>query len=557
MSAQTNNPVRVPPPRRRMVRQMLVVLALAVAIRLPLTQFPMGPSAGTIGYVGQRWLEGAVPYRDAWDHEAPGLYLLSGVTVRYLAPAGARLEQALANLLVGQPGASPRVTPGEAMPETCRVVMMALDLIGVLLVYAFVRAWCGHTEAVVAAGVCGFFGGALLVQGDCLGPWPAVNCLVITAMLAALRSEGRDARWLLASGLLAGLAACFELLALFYALAIVAWAAATRWGVDGWGRRWVLRPALVLGAAAVPLAGFAVYFWSRGALHELWRSAVVYNVLYRWLPVALRTPGYHWQVVRSLAPEQGALWLFAGGWALHAFSVGFSPQTRLVAYWGVAALAAALTTRQVVPADFLQVVPPLAIGAALAATNPSERFMTRDARGRLETRSIMLALLAAGMAAGFVYTEWRAYHTYASRAEDRAERAAATVADMIRDRTMPGHPIYVWGAGPQIYVLADRPAAHRIFYNRPLNASRVVKEYFGLGVFEDICRALIRAEPVFFVTTEDALPEAPDLEGPLSLWFRFMRERVEGRERYEGKPWRMEETRPYLLYVRKDRSLMP
>lgn len=535
---------------RRALHHFLAVLALAVLVRLPLLQFPMGTKAGTIAYVGQRWLEGAVPYRNAWDHRPPGLYLLSGFVVRRLAPLGAAAEQALLRLFAGRDAPLVRVTPGEAMPEVCRLAMWALDLLTVMLVYCLVRLWCSHREAAVAAAICAFFGGGFLIQGDCLGSGHAVSCLSTVAMLAALRSEGRRLGWLALSGLACGLATTFNYLAALYSLAIVLWAAATTRGSAPALARWLLRPAVVLGALLVPMAAFAAWFWSQGAFTDLWRSTVVYNVLYRWFPLAVRTPSYHWDVVRSLAAEQGALWLFAGGWAIHAFSIGFSPQTRLVAYWALAAVAAAMVTRQVEAAHFQQTVPPLAIGAALAVTNPSERFLTRDERGRLETRSLVLLLLTAGLATAFLYSEYRAFRTHASRSELREERAAASVADMIRDRTMPGHPIYVWGTGPQIYVLADRPAAHRIFYNRPLNVPWVVDEFFGgTAVFDEIQRALMKLEPAFFVTTEAALTRDPQREGTIRQWFVFLKDHYE--------PWRLDATGPFIVYIRKDRKLLP
>jgi len=536
--------------RRRALHYLVAVVALSVLVRLPLMQFPMGTSAGTVGYVGQHWLEGGVPYRDAWDYRPPGLYLLSGVVVRQLAPLGAAAGQGLLRLFLGSRDNAVRITSAEAMPKTCRLAMMFFDLLAVLLVYRLVRLWCGHTEALVAAGVCGFFGGAFLVQGDCLGAGPPMNCLLVAAMIAALRSHGRRPLWLALAGLACGLAACFEQLALLYAVALVVWAAAVRRGADGALRRWLLRPALVLVAALVPLACFGLYFWAQGAFTEFWRSAVVYNVLYRWFPMAMRSPSYHALVLRSLTPEQGALWLFAAGWAIHAFSVGFRPQTRLVAYWGVAAVLAALAARHVEAAHFLQTVPPLAIAAALAITNPSERFTVRDERGRIQTGSAVLLLLAAALAFGFFYTEYKAFKTHSARTEVNDERVAASVADTIRDRTTHGHPIYVWGAGPQIYVLADRPAAHRIFYTRALNVPWIVEEFFGgLEVFEDISRTLQRVEPVFFITTDAALPGDPAREGPLQDWFRYMR------GHYVEPLRKMKETWPFLLYVRKDRAL--
>ena len=535
--------------RRRAFHKMVVVVALAMLVRIPLLSLPMGQSAGRAAYMGQRWFEGAIPYRDSWDSRAPALYLVSGAIVRKVAPLGAALEQGLLNLFLGQHAEPTRITAGEAIPETARAVMLAISLATLLVVYGLVRQWCNRTEAVVAAGLCGFFSGAILVQGDCLEPGPPMTLLVALAVLAALRGQRGRWPWLAASGLAGGLAMCFEPLALLYVVALALWVAAASGGSAA--RRWVLRPSLLLLAAMVPVACFVAYFWRHGALWDLWRSAVVYNAFYRWLPIAHRTPLTHWSVVRALAPEQGALWLFAGGWAVHAFSQGFRRETGLVALWCAVAVAAAMATRQVETADFLQTVPPLAIGAALAATNPSERFLARDERGRIELRSGILLLLAIGLAYGFYHTERRAYLAQASREEISTDRAAVRVADLIRDHTMPGHSIYVWGRDPQIYVLADRPAAYRIFYNRPLNVPWLVDEYFGHGIYEDLYWTLVREPPAFVVVTERYLPERLEELGPLAPWFYFMRENY--------VQWKIVDAQDtsFIIFARKDRAGIP
>ena len=537
--------------RRRAFHQMFIVVGLAVLVRIPQLRFPMGVTAGTAAYVGQQWLErGAVPYRDAWDYHAPGHYLLCGAAVRWVAPVVARAEQWLARVAAGHHGSVLRVTVGEAMPEACRAVMLAVGLATMFVVYRFVRRWSGRTEAVTAAGLCGFFTGTLLVQGDCLEAAEGMTLFVAVAMWAAVRSEGRRALWLAVSGLAAGVAACFEPLAVVYVAALLLWVAAANGGV-GRLKRWVLRPSVLLIGAALPVACVAAYFWRHGALDALWRNAVVYNALYRWLPMAHRTPSSQWQTIRAMAPEHGALWLFAGGWALHAFSMGFRRETGLVALWGLASLVATFAVRQVVPAHFLQTVPPLAVGAALALTNPTERLLARDERGRVEARSAVLVLLALVFVAAFVYAERRAYLAQVSRKDLSTDQAAERVADMIRDHTMPGHSIYVWGVGPQVYVLADRPAAHRMFYNRPLNVAWLVREFFGEGIFEEIYWKLVREQPVFIVTTEEFLPDEPEPRGPMRDLFRFLREHYDLWQIVDAKPY------SFAIYARKDRALLP
>jgi len=531
---------------RRALYWMLAVVALAVAVRLPLLAFPMGESAGTAAYVGQRWLDGAVPYRDAWDYRAPGLYLLSGIIARRIAPLTASAEEGVLRLFQGSKAM--RVRVGEAIPETGRLVALAIDLATVLLVYQFVRRWCKRTEAVVAAGVCAFFGGAMRVQGDCLDPQHAMTLFVALSMLAALRSDGQRWPWLALSGLAAGLATCFEALAVLYLLALMAWVVATNGGSRSGLTRWVLRPAVMLLAGAAPVGAFVLYFWLHGALGELWRSAVVYNVLYRWLPLAAGE-ARHWSAIRSLAPEQGALWLFAIGWVLHAFSMGFGRETGLVALWGVVAVAAAMATRRVETSHFFQAVPPLAIGAALALTNPSEPFLQRDARGRIETRSALLLVMAGALAFGFLYVEWRVYLAQAASDELTTPRAVFTVADLIHDNTWRRDPIYVFGWHPQIYVLADRPAAHRYFYSSPLVVSeRLRKEYFGPNVFSDILGKLKKEEPPFIVAVTGFLPADLDRErlAPEVKWSEFIRKRY--------VPWKVLDVgkTTFTVYARED-----
>ena len=54
----------------------LVVMSGLVLIRcLPEIVSPLPSNdSGTFLYVGWRWLEGDIPYRDTWDHKPPGIF---------------------------------------------------------------------------------------------------------------------------------------------------------------------------------------------------------------------------------------------------------------------------------------------------------------------------------------------------------------------------------------------------------------------------------------------------------------------------------------------------
>jgi len=203
---------------------------------------------------------------------------------------------------------------------------------------------------------------------------------------------------------------------------------------------------------------------------------------------------------------------------------------------------------------FLQTVPPLAIGAGLAVTNPSEPFLKRDAAGRIETRSAMLGVFAVALALGFLYTERRAYVGRASRSEVSTDRAAAEVATLIRRRTTYRDKIYVWGTRPQIYVIAKRAAAHRFFYNRELNRDRDDRravKFFPPEVYNDIFLTLVREQPCFVVTTEEYVAEDINRLGPIAPWFHYMREHYD--------LWKIVDATPYsfTIFARKDRALLP
>jgi hypothetical protein len=117
----------------------------------------------------------------------------------------------------------------------------------------------------------------------------------------------------------------------------------------------------------------------------------------------------------------------------------------------------------------------------------------------------MLVLFALMLVGGFLYAEQRTYTSDEARERLHSDRAAADVARLIKARTNPLDAIYVWGNSPQIYVLANRPAAHRIFFRRPLNSPHVVRDYFGQDIVGDIFESLRRREVPFFVTTETAV----------------------------------------------------
>jgi hypothetical protein len=457
---------------------MLVVVLLAVAIRLPAFFTPMGSEAGRIAHVGRRWVAGAVPYRDVWDRDPPGVYLLAGTVVYVLGPS----------------------------PALCRLAMLALDLGTLALLCALARLWCTRSESLVVGALWALFGGAAMVQGDCLAAGPPAVLLLTAMVYATLRGSSGRRLWFLAAGIAGGLATAMQPMSVVPLVALILWSLRAGRAERPLAAR-AGRAGTMLAGALLPVGALVAWFAAQGpeALTALWDSVFVYNIRYRWRPEFAVNWPHNMAVVRGLAPEQGALWLFSAGWVAHAFSQGFRRETGLAALWLVASALPLMLGQRIEPTDFLLVVPPMAIAAGLAVTNPSEPFLQRDERGRLSTSSRMLMLFALMLAGGFLYAEQRTYTSEEALERLRNDRAAAEVARLLKARTNPLDAIYVWGNSPQIYVLANRPAAHRLFFRRPLNSPHVVRDYFGQDIVPNIFQSLRRQEVPFFVTTETAV----------------------------------------------------
>ena len=69
--------------RSHMTNRLLLALACVLLIvRLPSLVQPMGGDEGLYAYVGERILDGGVPYRDAWDQKPPGIHFAYAVLWR-------------------------------------------------------------------------------------------------------------------------------------------------------------------------------------------------------------------------------------------------------------------------------------------------------------------------------------------------------------------------------------------------------------------------------------------------------------------------------------------
>src|SRR5687768_13434651 len=54
---------------------------LAIAYAVPSLKYGFGRDQSIFHYIGREWLEGTLPYHDAFDTKPPGIYLLHSVLI--------------------------------------------------------------------------------------------------------------------------------------------------------------------------------------------------------------------------------------------------------------------------------------------------------------------------------------------------------------------------------------------------------------------------------------------------------------------------------------------
>ncbi|HKV40939.1 MAG TPA: DolP-mannose mannosyltransferase [Blastocatellia bacterium] len=285
------------------VAVVFVLGATAMLLYHPFTHIEVGDGA-LFDYIGQTILRGGIPYRDVVDQKGPGVMYLAALAMGIAKTAGLRdiIGVRILNvLLVGSLSAL--------------TYMVAVNY--------FRSRMAGLIAFMVPLTVPDFF--ALLAQGS----EPKVLMLVFGML--AMWAIGRD-RPLLAG--FVSMLACFSWQpGLMYTG--VAFLIFSRY-LTSW-RDWKALKTVV--GAAIPLVILVGYFHAAGALGDLWKWTIVFNLkVYgpgqlHSLPAAL---GHLWKVLNDVF-EGEVLIIYLGVAGLVLFSVEWIVSTLRTTLWSGAA----------------------------------------------------------------------------------------------------------------------------------------------------------------------------------------------------------------------------
>jgi 4-amino-4-deoxy-L-arabinose transferase-like glycosyltransferase len=429
--------------RRSDVLLLAAVLLLALLLRLPGLALPLERDEGAYAYVAWNWLQGGLPYRDAFDHKPPLIYLL------YMPP-----------LLFDAPSAL-----------AIRVWATLLFLADTALVFCIGRRVWGRAAAWLAALIFGLAGSAFDLQGLVLNTDQALILPALLGLWCAIRlHETQQLRFAIGAGaaitatLLVKPVAILLLPALLLACERSLRSVARSYGGAALG-------ATIVG---LPIAG---YFWLRGGWDDLVFGVLTYNRLYasesqdRWQLGAL---------VDMFSPFVPLLLVAIGGVALLSGSDSWpAPRSRragwLIVGWCAALLIAAVGSLRAYIHYYYPILPFLAL---LAAPCVMRFWRANDVTAPAQPIANRLAalLLAALLLLPFARQNLSLIGTTAVQQSERLYgdvgkhyfAQAPLVAEFVRQRTQPTDYIYVFAAEPEVYLLAERRASSRYIYDYPL-----------------------------------------------------------------------------------------
>jgi hypothetical protein len=442
----------------------ILLIIAAAAYCLPSIGYPFGRDQALHFYVGREWLNGLVPYRDAFDNKPPGIYLIHALGIIIL---GAR-----------------------------QWAIRVMELVAVM-VTGLVTARAVRRDRPLMAGEAGII--TLLFAGfyfTCFDYWDTAQTenwegLALMASYVVAESGCGARRRAVLSGLLAGAAVLFKLPAAVPAVVLAGvLAARADTGSDGSRMRSILVSTALYGCGFFSLIGvcvayFALYggldamvdilygFNTYCAVHSPITSATAWEwVRYFWINHCggWMWPAFGFWLAGTLSAVRRRVWRTVRGaliamllWLSTAASVYI--QQKFYAYhWAVMAPFIILCLGYGI-AECLRCLPRITLAAAVGfllygflAAPPwyaNENITFR-------THTISFWKYAAG---SLDRASWLAQFTGVNQYD---YHAMESLGNMVRDRALPGDRLQARGFEPALYAVSGLRSPSRFFIENPL-----------------------------------------------------------------------------------------
>ena len=419
------------------------LLVIVAAVRAPLLPIPLERDEGEYAYIAWRLGYDELPYRDWVDQKPPAVFFI------YRLALSLPLEPIRAIHFVALLFSA---------TSTCALFFLALRFMN--------RFW-----AWIAAALFALLSADPLVQGTAANTEHFMSCPLILSIIAFISAASRRDRkllFILLAGALTGIAAMFK------QVAIVNWffMAALYPILGERQKRWRAAVSFVLWSATglLTVLGLVVlYFWKRGGLHEFVDNVFTHNLEYIGAVGASARLEYCWGTLTTLVRTQAVVWVFAGAGLVTFLTSGRVKWFFFVAGWLFTSILGASASGYFFPHYFQQLLPPLALAAAVGAQAITESKSWRVFPLRSRRVAVVLALAVLP-----TITLWPFVFTYTPAEAVRKIYPGDFFAEMpqfahrLETLTPPDKRVFVFGAEPELLFYARRASATRYIFLFPL-----------------------------------------------------------------------------------------
>lgn len=427
------------------------VFLIVIALHLSVWVLPLTRDAAAYAYVGKRVAQGAIPYRDVWDHKPPGIYFVDAIIHR----------------IVGD----------DRYVFGLKLAALAFSLLAVYAEWRLLHAFFPEKIALlttlvfaIATNIYTVFQGGNHAEHIMLVFLP----LCYVATIRAMRTNSSHDYFV--TGMIIGALTLVKQVGIlpFFAIAPYLF----------FKKKSLLRPVTLMTVGViVPILPVAFYFVRHHALSDAFTAIVMYNVYYATRTFSFLLLGSSLsnviQVVRA------GLFL----WVLLVLGLLLGKKSRydsllllfLAASLFGTAIGGGFAFSNVY---FLSVFPAASyfVAKGLEAVIPLIKIRRAKQLFLVALVAFMLSpivvqgqavLAALAVSARIPFRE--SYLMYPLGLSNyffvMDQRMVEAISVFLRERLQPGETILDWGAEPNLYLLTGASAPTRFFYNFPVNGT--------------------------------------------------------------------------------------
>lgn len=462
-------------------------------MRLPLLDLPFERDEGEYAYIAWRLDHGELPYRDWVDQKPPAIFWV------YRLALALPLEPAAA----------------------AHLVAAAFAAATSIALWFLARRFTSDGWAVVAAATFALLLADPAVQGTAANTELFMLLPLVLAQIAFFRAaESASARWSILCGVLSGVAVAFKQVAAVQLLLLIA-----VWPAFAPRERWlrgaaVFTAALLFGVALV-WAPIALYFFVHEGLSALIFEVFTHNLAYvGGLPWQLRV-GALISALKSLSGAQTLVWIAAAMGLATLARAGRRRETAFLAGGLFTGFLGVSASGYYFGHYFQQMLPPLAIAAAIGAERFSRSVVIGGLPPRLRAATATFALIALPALSLvpflFLSPAQAVERIYPTNHFGEMPAIAARLAEVTR----PGDRVFVFGAEPQVLFYAKRASASRYIHLFPLYGPYADAPQKQRAVADEVTRA----QPAAILWIPNNLFQLPGSDPWLTHWVETYLER--------------------------------